>query len=481
MSLLSLITQQIGTLRWSQALPRPERGIATRGRRSFQRTSYNANSMEATLNVFQRLALQWDQIHPYNAAQALKIRGAPDPARLQDAWHDTLNDLGLGRVHVDGGSFRYECLNGELSRWGVRIAPAGTALDDYISEQLNKPFDDPLEPPFRPFVVLGDGFYYAGVSYHHWVADSVSIRTVLREWFARLHDPQAAHKTPVRLPQGGYGRFFGISRNPAGMGQGLLTAAQWASSLRKARRYEEHTVNGSSPDFSVRIAVTQAPDGFLERVHDSARRAGVTLNDLFMAAIARVCDQMVPLRHRPRRHSLALGSIVDLRPYAAQELSDAFGLFLGFTNVVCRHGDLRDRGRLLRFIASQNARQKLRGMPQASAMRMLAGVAAGKLWGPRGMAAFYQKHVPLAGGISNVNLNRCWATRYHPDPLMDYIRVSPTGPLMPVVFATTTLGKQFHFVLTYRPSVIPVAQVPEMTSAFLCELEAIARDASTGG
>src|SRR5687768_1840738 len=126
----------------------------------------------STLNVFQRLARQWDAIHPYNAAQVVKIEGAPDLAALQDAWHDAMNDLGLGRVQVNGKSFRYECLNGEMVHYGVRVVPPGVSLDDYISAQLNKPFDNPAEPPFRPFMLAGtDGAYYAGVVYHHWVAD----------------------------------------------------------------------------------------------------------------------------------------------------------------------------------------------------------------------------------------------------------------------------------------------------------------------
>jgi hypothetical protein len=443
--------------------------------------------MASTLNVFQRLARQWDQIHPYNAAQVLKIEGTPDLAALQEAWHDALNDLGLGRVQLSGDSFHYECLNGEMIHYGVRVAAPGVTLEDCISDELNRPFDNPLEPPFRPFVVPGDGFFYAGVIYHHWVADSVSIRVVLREWFVRLFDPKAARRKPVELPEGGYRRFFGIARGPAAVGHGLLTATRWASSLRKARRFEERRDNGRDnghgngaghdPDFSVRVTVKHAPAGWVTGLLESARRRRVTLNDYFLTAIARVCERYVPLKHRPRRHSLALGSIVDLRPYGGEELSDAFGLFLGFTNVVCKYCDLRDPQRLLRSIAVQGSQQKRAGVPQASALRMLAGVYAGEMFKlkPQRIIQFYQKHVPMAGGISNVNMNRSWAPKYHPGPLLDYIRVSPTGPLMPLVFATTTLGKGFHFALTYRPSVVPRSQIDELAGTFIEELNVLAQ------
>jgi hypothetical protein len=418
----------------------------------------------STINVFQRLARQWDEIHPYNAAQILKLSGVPDLSALQDAWHDAMNDLGLGRVRSGDhrSRFFYECLNGEMSHYGVKPVPPGTSLDDYISEQLNRRFDNPLEPPFRPFVLAQDGHYYAGVVYHHWVADSVSIRTLLREWFVRLFDPAQARKAPVKLAEAGYRKFL-LFEGPGAMGRGLLSATRWASSLRRARRVE---VRGTF-DLNVRLAVRSAAPGTIEQVCQAARSRGVTVNDLFLASIAQVCERHVPLKRRPRRQSMALGAIVDLRPYLNGQLEDAFGLFLGFTNVVCRPHELRDPERLVQAISEQSRKQKRFGIPQMSALRMLAGVTAGRWYGASQRAQFYQKHVPMAAGISNVNLNKCWATQYFPSPLLDYIRVSPTGPMMPLVFATTTLGKTFHFALTYRPSVVPPAQVDRVAQTFL--------------
>jgi len=414
------------------------------------------------INVFQRLARQWDQLHPYNAAQVLKLAGPPPVSRLQMAWHDALDEMGLGRVHVEGTSLRYECLNGEMSHYGARLLPASTTFEGYISEQLNRRFEIPSEPPFRPFILPQNGCYYAGIIYHHWVADSISIRNVLREWFVRVYDPAAARHCPIKLADGGYRRFFGINRGPAAMGQGLLTAARWASTLRSVQRIEIR--NGI--DLSVHFAMRAMPDGWIDQIHQTAHQRHVTLNDLFMAAIALVCDKHVPMKRRPRRQSVAVGSIVDLRPYSQGELADAFGLFLGFTNVVCRPVELRDPDRLVQSIAHQSTLQKQRGVPQASAMRMLAGVTLGRLVKPEKLVQFYQKHLPMAGGISNVNLNRSWATQYYPGPLLDYIRVSPTGPMMPVVFATTTLGKTFHIAMTYRPSIVSGERIDPMAETF---------------
>jgi hypothetical protein len=74
--------------------------------------------------------------------------------------------------------------------------------------------------------------------------------------------------------------------------------------------------------------------------------------------------------------------------------------------------------------------------------------------------------MPLAGGVSNVNLNGSWVEQYYPDPILDYIRVSPCGPLLPLVFTPTTLGRRMNFGLTCRQSVIPPQGAEAMATSF---------------
>ena len=104
---------------------------------------------------------------------------------------------------------------------------------------------------------------------------------------------------------------------------------------------------------------------------------------------------------------------------------------------------------------------------------MLAGLAVSRLLPREKVVEFYRKRVPLAGGISNVNLNRTWAADFHPTPLLDYIRVSPTGPLMPLVFTPTTLGDHLHFGLTYRPALIPPERACQMAQHFTHRLRSL--------
>ena len=164
----------------------------------------------AKLNVFQRLVRQWDALHPYNAAQFMLLAGAADPARLEGAWRETLCDLGLGRLNSAPGRYRFESVNGDVEMYGVaRVRSRQAGLEAHITSELNRRFA-PDEYPLRPFVIDGeDGSHHVGVVYHHWVADSASIRLLLREWFYRAYDPPRARRAPLRVGAEGYWRAFG--------------------------------------------------------------------------------------------------------------------------------------------------------------------------------------------------------------------------------------------------------------------------------
>jgi hypothetical protein len=446
-------------------------------------TQLYPQSPPTPLNMFQRLVLQWDRLHPYNAAQVLKLAGTADPARIAAAWQSTLTTLGLGRIELNGRRFHHQTLNGELQRYPVQLVPSTAPLSTFVTEQLNRPFDDAAEPPFRPFVLQQDGFYYLGVVYHHWVADSVSIRLLLREWFFRLYFPQRARKTPLRHPHGGYWSVLGSHRSNWDLYDGFLSSVRWSSRNRRVARVE----HPGHSDFACQFALHEVGTGLIAPLLAFARQHHATLNDLFLAVAAEICQQFVPLRKTPRRTDLALGTIVDLRPYAGQDLSDTFGLFLGFTSTLCRPADLAHFPRLLAAIARQSRMHKASGVALSSPVRMLAGYTVGRFYKPKKIVEFYRKRVPLAGGISNVNLNRTWAAEFHDDsrqpddarkPLLDYVRVSPTGPMMPLVFTPTTLGDHLHVGVTYRPSLIAPERACEMAKQFTQRLRTLARGAS---
>jgi hypothetical protein len=424
-------------------------------------------SRPARFNVFQRLVRQWDQLHPYNGAQIIKIRGQADLPGSRSAWIESLESLNLGALCVSENSYHYRLLNGEAIHHGVVRCPDGTELDQWISGELNRPFDTSGGVPFRPFILQQAGHFWMGICYQHWVADSASIRMLMREWFVRQFDPPAATRRPVRIHAGGYLSLFGPHREGWRAAEALLSSLRWHSQFRRARRIEDR---GKFQDMSQRFVRLGTPDGLIDRLCGAARQSGATVNDIFLTAIAQACDQYVPARTKLRRRELAIGTIVDLRPSAHQPLNDVFDLLLGFTSICCRSRHLKDWQALLASVARQTRQHKRGGLPLASCLRMLVGLVAGNYLPPDGVVEFYRKRVSLAGANSNVNLNRCWPARYVGDPMLDYVRVAPTGPMTPLVFATTTLGKGLSVGLTYRPAIIPPGHAALLGAMFIDRL-----------
>ncbi len=214
-------------------------------------------------------------------------------------------------------------------------------------------------------------------------------------------------------------------------------------------------------------------DGLIDRLAPAARAAGATVNDVFLAAIARVCRKYVPTRARMGRRDLAIGTIVDLRPKSPRPMHDVFNLLLGFTSVACRPDDLENWPRLLTTISGQTRKHKHNRIAESSWVRILGGLAASRWLDRKRNLELYRKRVALTGACSNVNLNRDWPARYFPGPLLDYIRVAPTGPMTPLVFTPTTLGSRLGVGLTFRESILPRHRAMLALDMFLTELNAL--------
>jgi hypothetical protein len=427
----------------------------------------------AKLNVFQRLIRQWDSLHPYNVVQMVKVRGSMNIEALRWAWDDAMQSLGLGLVAVAGNCYRFECLNGQAIHHTVRLCPAGTNLQDWIAAELNRPFDAAETVPFRPFALAGEDHFWMGFSYQHWITDNAGVRLVMREWFVRLFDPAAASQRPVRVRNAGYLSLFNPRRSGWHAGEALLSSLRWQCQLRRVRRIENSQSFGA---LGVRCLIMHPPEGLIDGLCRVARARKVTVNDLFMAALAEACDKYVPMERRYHRRDLAVGTIVDLRSKSDRSLEEVFSPLLGFASVSCRPRTLKSWDKLLSTIAFQTRRQKRTGVPQYSWLRMLAGLAAGRMLRRDEILTFYRKRVSLAGACTNVNLNRSWALRYHLDPLLEYVRAAPTGPITPLVIAASTLGHRLSLTLTYRSAILPEDRAAALSAMILDRLERIAAD-----
>jgi hypothetical protein len=85
---------------------------------------------------------------------------------------------------------------------------------------------------------------------------------------------------------------------------------------------------------------------------------------------------------------------------------------------------------------------------------MGAGLAESTWVTPRRWAELYRQRMPVAAGVSNVNMTRGWAGTHHPSTVRDYYRVAPTGPMIPLLFSFTTLGNKLNLLITRQTALI---------------------------
>ncbi len=386
------------------------------------------------MNPFQRLARCWDQIHPYNAAQLMLLRIPCSAAAAQSAWHGTLADLGLGKIEIYGK--RYSHAPGSSPM--IEIQPDADP-DVFISGQLNTPFD-PQEGPFRVFVQPAGQATRAGIIYHHWVADSVSIRILMREWFFRLTG--AGEPRRQILPM--------LGDDPAGAASGglsFLELVRRTGRLKSCRRLPR----AACIDLCVGHRLIHFADGTAQVLHDVAHGFGVKVTDVLLCTLAEICQRHLRARSS-RRPNLALGTTRDSRPMQQLDDPDAFGAALTLSNVVCPADTLSRRFDLLRHIAAQTAPQRDRRNASVTDLEINLALLICGVFRQQRTADFFRRRMPLCGGLSNADLSRTWVAQ-HPTLLSDYYRVSPAGPSLPLVITSTTFGQKFNISLTWRKSV----------------------------
>jgi hypothetical protein len=392
------------------------------------------------LNVFQRLARTWDAVHPYNAGQACRVSGTFLPERVDASWNAAANMLG------------------RAPHCSVHCLSDGDDLSRHFTRELNRPFEG---YPFRPFLREISGETWLGVVYQHWVADSFSIRLLMRAWIEQLVAPAKEINRLIR---------------PA---QRTATEFSWETLQSLLRRYSDyrHTrkIHTMGPlDYPVRVRRIQWPGLRVAHLLKYARQRNVKLNDLFLASLSEACDRLMPAQSRAGRRNLAVSSIVDLRPRLSREHRSDFGCLLGFNSTACRPFDLQTWDGLLHAVAAQRRPNATGGM------WMFFADMVSQWTPPSRVYDFYRKEAPFAGGVSNVNLNGTWFESRHPDFIQEYIRVSPTGPMVPLALNVTTLGESLAMTMTYRANLLNDWTAAEIGQSIARRLTHVAAEAAAG-
>jgi NRPS condensation-like uncharacterized protein len=405
----------------------------------------------APLNVFQKTQLHWETIHPYNAAQLATLDRAFSTEQLTRAFNHAITDLRLGTfVHVDD---RY---------WIDRIdhQPAQVLvvsdLERFLSEQLNTPFPPLASFPFRPFA----NGTTIGLIYQHWVADSVSVRTLMRAWLACLLDRSDLSPRPVRLDdRTTLARFSPSCSNWSVVSQASELLG-FARSMKRMRRVET-----SNTDQRVHTRIRALEGGFVNHLRAAAKAHGSTVGDLLLASVTHACATVGPSKLVRSRPDLAMGTIVDLRNRNPNLTDRVFGLYLGFMISTFRDHDLSTFDATIARARTLRLMQTHKHSAEASQLRMWIGLQIARRMPSKSLLEFYRKRFPLAGGISNVNLTGSWM----PDvpQIVRYDRISPTGPLMPIVVTPTTLGGAFSLCYTYKTAILDDASAARIVDSMI--------------
>jgi hypothetical protein len=89
-------------------------------------------------------------------------------------------------------------------------------------------------------------------------------------------------------------------------------------------------------------------------------------------------------------------------------------------------------------------------------------------------AELFRKGLPIVAGISNVNLSGSWvehaATQSNGARLLDYLRVSPVGPLLPLLFTLTTIGDRLSLCVSFRTTAFSTRTAQNLVDAFMAKL-----------
>ncbi len=420
------------------------------------------------LNAFQRVMLHWSSIHPYNATHTFKIAGPPRHAALTRAVRETYLALGVGRVQLSDDCRNYS--HAPDAEAEVAIEEPETfgseSLEQHISREMNRPFARTNCRPFRISIVpCGSEFHHISTTYDHWMADSVAARILLRGILGRyLGFETLQNERPPTLYPPTYRKAFRSYFGPIGLPAAILRSMQQWRNNRSAWR----VAFWSNKRWDVNYQRFCTSSGTVARLKEFARSNSATVHDVILAAFSRALARSMPSRGRER--GIALGSIVDSRSVADIDLSNSLGAFLGYYLVRNQPDASATLASTVREIAARTAPIKARHRYLDSAINMQATNLVWPWLDEADKPHYTRSVLPMTGGVSNVVVREPWIDANR-DKILEYHRVAPTGPLLPLVITPTTLGDSMNIGATYRIAGFARAKIDGLMANLIEQLE----------
>jgi hypothetical protein len=462
------------------------------------------------LNAFQVLMRRWSRLHPYNAGQVMRVSGTGDRDRWKAAIEGVIGELGLGKPRFTDGERAVQY----VPVADIPIDHSSQDLESFFNEELNRPFAAG-DLPIR-FCILpaddGDGIgaggpsHYLAAVYDHWIADSRAMRELMHRLFDRYRNGRRDDAAPPSSADGlppltvAAPPFSKLYRQHIGW---LTRLAAMRESLKNIWHHRHaYRLNLVDPlDFTSRFIYRQLPDALIDKLYRFAKARGASVNDLFIAVIAQTtgaytADDRLGRRKKPlhfARRQVGIGTIVDIRDAASEPLDRVFNLYLSSYTVCLDNPEKRAVADVTQEVAARTSRLK---KSYASVKSFWALVMA-RFWydlydSPRFRATLLHKTVPVVAGISNVNMTGSWvdpaparaaeaapplpADRAGDDDMpqiLDYLRISPTGPLIPLVFTLTTIRGRLSLCATYRTTTFSEERFLRVVHDFIQRLQEV--------
>ena len=420
------------------------------------------------LNAFQKVMLQWSSLHPYNATHVCKIAGplrSGDLAKAVGAAFE-LHGLGVAHLLADGQSYRHEAdLQPEIEIVAGGDSPE-SALAEYMSRAPNRVFQRPTLHAFQFAAIdAGPHAHYVVLAYDHWVADAHSARLLLRSVIGRycsLAIPGA--EEPLELYPGTYREVFQKRLHGGELAMSACRAiGQW-----NRNRSAWRVACWSNTQWAVDYRLYPTTAGTIARLRRFPRANNATVHDVFLAALGRALAKVMP--PRGRQHGLALGSIVDTRSIADEDLSHSLGAFLGYY-LVRNDPDMSiGLDEATRQIAARTAPIKANHHYMDSVINMQFVNTVWPWLSETAKNHFMRKSLPISGGISNVVVRDAWMNENR-NVILEYHRGVSTGPSVPIVLSPTTFRGQLDIGVSYRIAGFSRAKIEALMEMFRDQLE----------
>lgn len=422
------------------------------------------------LNYFQQLMWRWSQQSAYNAIHIVEIKGECNLVSWEQAILATIKVLGLGLPQfLENGKVCF------LESDHIVIQTPQSSLADYINQQLNLKFEL-NELPLRFFIIPQRNHYNLGITYNHWISDAYSIRLLLQQIVLR-YQGQTQDLPRLILKSSSfeslYHQHFGTFSRALGLGELIYSVKLFYNAYRL-------TLNNKFDFHSLYVSETLSTETFT-KLKAYCCQQHVSINDLFIAQLAQLMGRFsassrylkTRKRFRGQRDHIAISSIADIRHKANQPLDDVLGQYLSSYTVVISQPEKRSTEDIL-----QEVHQYTRLIKQSSRLIRSLFNFKSALWfwdkhqqSQKG-AVFFHKYAPICAGISNVNVRDEWLSQESGQKIsvLDYWRVSPTGPLAPLVFSITTFRGQLTVCLAYRSTAVAKEIAATLCKSFCDEL-----------